>query len=90
MRLKARFNSLREYHFKIHSKGESVKFAICVECEEEYPIKRKQLGYRTCLDCGERSAVRIASKRTQQNLREMAPHHYTGSVDDLFDERGGY
>ena len=88
MRLKARFNSLREYHFK---KGERrMKVATCVECEEEYPIKRKQLGYRTCLDCGERSAVRISSKRTQQNLREMAPHHYTGSVDELFDERGGH
>ena len=87
MRLKARFNSLREYHFQ---KGERMRVANCIECEEEYPIKRKQLGYRTCLDCGERSAVRIASKRTQQNLREMAPHHYTGSVDDLFDERGGH
>ena len=67
-----------------------MKFAICVECEEEYPIKRKQLGYRTCLECGERSAVRISSRRTQQNLCEMAPHHYTGSVDELFDERGGH
>ena len=63
MRLKARFNSLREYHFK---KGERrMRVATCIECEEEYPIKRKQLGYRTCLDCGERSAVRIASQRTR-------------------------
>jgi len=58
MRLKARFNSLREHHFQ---KGERMRVAICVECEEEYPIKRQPIGYRTCLDCGERSAVGLAS-----------------------------
>jgi len=27
--------------------------AICKECGDEYSYKRKQLGYDTCLDCGE-------------------------------------
>lgn len=27
--------------------------AICKDCGEEYHHKRKELGYDTCLDCGE-------------------------------------
>ena len=30
--------------------------AICVECWEEYSIKRKELGYKTCLECGDANA----------------------------------
>ena len=25
----------------------------CEFCGEHYPVKRKELGYRTCLDCGD-------------------------------------
>lgn len=27
--------------------------AICIECDEEFNDRRKALGYKTCLDCGE-------------------------------------
>lgn len=27
--------------------------AFCTTCGEEYSYKRKELGYNTCLDCGE-------------------------------------
>ena len=64
------------------------KFAECVKCGEEYNYRRKELGYTTCLECGERSGVRIYTGRTRENLREMAPHSFTGSMDDLFDKRG--
>lgn len=30
--------------------------AECIECGAAYPAKRAQLGYRTCLDCGDRAA----------------------------------
>jgi predicted nucleic acid-binding Zn-ribbon protein len=66
----------------------AVKYATCIECGEDYNYKRKELGYPTCLDCGQASASRIIHRRTRENLREMAPHSYTGSVDDLFDKRG--
>lgn len=29
----------------------------CSACGETYPDKRRQLGYRTCLTCGEQAAV---------------------------------
>ena len=32
--------------------------AICIECDEEYSDRRKALGYRTCLDCGQDAAER--------------------------------
>jgi len=27
--------------------------AVCDYCGEHYPAKRKELGYRSCLDCGD-------------------------------------
>mgnify|MGYP001329088543 CR=1 FL=1 len=37
--------------------------AVCVECWEEYNPKRKALGYRTCLECGDANAtIEIARK----------------------------
>ena len=65
-----------------------IKYAECINCGEDYNYKRRELGYRTCLDCGGRNANRIIARRTRENLREMAPHSFTGSVEDLFDERG--
>jgi hypothetical protein len=34
------------------------KKAECKECGERYSLKRRQLGYRTCLDCGDTDAMR--------------------------------
>jgi ribosomal protein L37AE/L43A len=28
----------------------------CIECHAEYDARRKALGYKTCLDCGEATA----------------------------------
>ena len=63
------------------------KIVKCTNCGEEYNHRRKELGYDTCLGCGDRSARRISTHRTQENLREMAPYSFTGGVDDLFDKR---
>lgn len=31
--------------------------AICKDCGDNFSIKRKQLGYNTCLDCGEEKRI---------------------------------
>ena len=54
--------------------------AECVECEEEYPDKRLELGYETCLDCGQLVAVNIANIRNKQKLAEIAPSAAAGIV----------
>tara|TARA_R110000824_G_scaffold357583_1_gene545164 strand:+ start:4393 stop:4638 length:246 start_codon:yes stop_codon:yes gene_type:complete len=64
-----------------------VKYATCTACGEEYNVKRLHLGYSTCLACGGQAANRLIHRRTRENLREMAPNSFTGSVDDLFDKR---
>ena len=61
--------------------------AICIECEEEYNDKRLALGYRTCLECGDRAATQRIRQQTARNLRAMAPNHFTGSVEEMFDKR---
>ena len=65
----------------------AIKYAECVVCGEEYNYKRKELGYNTCLECGGRNANRIIARRNRENLREMAPNSFTGSVEDLFVKR---
>ena len=41
-----------------------MKNPICKECGETYPVRRKELGYSTCLECGEVHAQKeIAFKR---------------------------
>lgn len=47
--------------------------AECITCEEEYSDKRQELGYSTCLDCGQADAIVIANARTKQKLAEIAP-----------------
>lgn len=33
-------------------------FAVCVFCGEQYSAKRKEIGYLSCLDCGDSHAQR--------------------------------
>ena len=54
--------------------------ADCIICEEEYTDKRLELGYDTCLNCGQTAAVRIISTRNKQVLAEMAPAAAAGVV----------
>lgn len=46
----------------------------CEVCGEQYPMRRWQLGYRTCLDCGERSAAAKIAARSKQ----VAPAYNKG------------
>ena len=41
-----------------------VKF--CIKCDMEYPLARHQLGYRTCLSCGDQDATKIAVQKSKQ------------------------
>lgn len=42
----------------------SVKY--CIKCDMEYPNARHQLGYRTCLSCGDLDATKIANQKSKQ------------------------
>lgn len=54
--------------------------AECITCEEEYSDKRLDLGYETCLDCGQLDAVTIINARNRQILAEIAPGAAAGIV----------
>ena len=51
-----------------------VKF--CIKCDMEYPKARYQLGYRTCLSCGDKDATKIAV----QKCKQTAPLFNKGAV----------
>lgn len=39
--------------------------AFCNICSNEYPDKRKQLGYETCLSCGDKIATKEAIRKSK-------------------------
>lgn len=45
------------------------KTSECIECGEPYSLKRKQIGYMTCLDCGDTDAI----KEILRKARCVAP-----------------
>ena len=54
--------------------------ADCIKCEEEYSDKRQELGYDTCLECGQLDATRIIRARNKEKLAEIAPRAAAGVV----------
>ena len=57
---------------------------MCLECGEEYNPKRKQLGYTTCLGCGDKEAQKsIEHKRKcSAPLYNKGAYQYVGSRTD--------
>jgi hypothetical protein len=49
--------------------------AICSVCEESYSDRRKSLGYRTCLDCGDKEAT----KEIKRKSKCIAPAYNKGA-----------
>jgi len=55
--------------------------AECITCEEEYSDKRLELGYETCLDCGQADAVSVINARNKKMLAEIAPAAAAGEFE---------
>ena len=49
--------------------------AECIKCGEEYPIKRRELGYHICLDCG----AKQAKVETHRKSKCFAPAYNKGA-----------
>ena len=56
--------------------------AICVECWAEYPVRRKELGYNTCLECVEANARREKAHKAKCTAPAFnkGAYQYIGSV----------
>ncbi len=56
----------------------------CLECGEEYSIKRKRLGYTTCLDCGDKHAQKLIEhkKKCSAPAYNKGAYQYVGSKQD--------
>lgn len=39
--------------------------AECIECGDDFPVKRYELGYHTCLDCGDKHARSEAQRKSK-------------------------
>ena len=58
-------------------------YAVCVECEEEFALARKRLGYYTCLECGEVAA----NKERVRRSKCVAPAYNKGAYMYVADRR---
>lgn len=56
--------------------------AICTVCHSEYPDKRKNLGYRTCISCGDKEAKEEAIRKSKCTapLFNKGAYQYIGSM----------
>ena len=56
--------------------------AICIECYSDYPDKRKNLGYKTCIICGDKQATKEAIRKSKCTapLFNKGAYQYIGSI----------
>ena len=60
-------------------------FAVCVFCGEHYSAKRKEIGYLSCLDCGDTHAQKekaFKAKCTAPAYNKSA-YFYVSSVEQV-------
>jgi hypothetical protein len=61
---------------------------LCINCLENIvPPKRRKLGYKTCLACGEKAARKESNRRKGQISipYNKGPYMYIGSIDQVKD-----
>ena len=58
--------------------------AICIECYSDYPDKRKLLGYKTCIDCGDKAAHKEAIRKSKCTapLFNKGAYQYIGNFEE--------
>ena len=56
--------------------------AICIICYSNYPDKRKSLGYKTCITCGDKAAKEEAARKSKcvAPLFNKGAYQYIGSI----------
>jgi len=55
----------------------------CVECSQKYHPRRKDLGYKVCLECGDKKAQKAIShkKKCSAPLFNKGGYQYVGSKE---------
>jgi len=58
--------------------------AICIECYSEYPEKRKNIGYKTCIVCGDKEASKEAIRKSKciAPLFNKGAYQYIGNIKE--------
>ena len=56
--------------------------AVCIKCHGPYNPRRLELGYRTCLDCGGKSALIEKARKAKCSAPayNKGAYQYVGSV----------
>ena len=57
--------------------------ASCIKCFVSFPEKRKLLGYKTCIICGDKEASKEAIRKSKciAPLFNKGAYQYIGNVD---------
>lgn len=57
----------------------------CIKCYEQYPEKRKKLGYNICIKCGDKIA-NIEAKRKSKCIAPLfnkGAYQYVGNIEEV-------
>ena len=59
--------------------------AVCIKCYSEYSDKRKNIGYETCIVCGDKEAVKEAIRKSKCTapLFNKGAYQYIGSINTV-------
>ena len=58
--------------------------AICIECYSEYPERRKDIGYKTCIICGDKEAKKESIRKSKciAPLFNKGAYQYIGNIKE--------
>jgi len=59
--------------------------AICLNCENQYPNKRKSLGYDICINCGDKAASDEITRKSKciAPLFNKGAYQYIGNIKEV-------
>lgn len=57
--------------------------AICTKCYDDFPNERKNLGYNTCIVCGDKEAKKEALRKSRciAPLFNKGSYQYIGNIN---------
>ncbi len=59
--------------------------AVCIKCYNDFPCARKNLGYDTCIICGDKEAKKEALRKSKciAPLFNKGSYQYIGNINEV-------
>tara|TARA_B100001989_G_scaffold251933_2_gene232449 strand:- start:845 stop:1042 length:198 start_codon:yes stop_codon:yes gene_type:complete len=57
---------------------------LCKICSKNFPLKRKELGYEICIECGDKEAIKEYKRKSKciAPLFNKGAYQYIGNIEE--------